>query len=276
MRIAWVTTGFSKDENDFGGAAAIHNLARELSLSGEIELTIFSLYYPANKPEYDFYKARVFSFAESEKISKPEKVKLWKRCRKKFAALYAENRFDIIYSIWSGESGYIASRLGEKFDIPFIANICGGELAEIREIKYGSRLKFWQKTFVNTAFERADKIVAASDYVIEKIRTYYDKPVQDIVTKIPFGVDEKKFYPPKKKQSERFPVLIAIGSAAAVKAYGTMLKAIHVVKKKYPPVQLIIFGKDHERRLRNLVNESNLNDNVEIRGFIDTKKSLMN
>ena len=68
MRIAWITTGFSKDENDYGGAAAIHNLARELSLSKEIDLTIFSLYYPVNKSEYDFYNAKVYSFAKNKKI----------------------------------------------------------------------------------------------------------------------------------------------------------------------------------------------------------------
>ena len=77
IRVAWVTTGFSKNENDTGGAAAIHNLARELSLKSNIDLTIFSLYYPLNQPEYKFYNAGVFSSLSqgikiTKKFNKPE------------------------------------------------------------------------------------------------------------------------------------------------------------------------------------------------------------
>ncbi len=177
MRVAWITTGFSKNENDFGGAAAIHNLARELSLHNEIELVIFSFYYPINRHEYNFYNAKVYSFAEKENISKLEKFKLWKKCRKKFGEEHTKKPFDIIHSIWSGESGYVASRLAKNLNIPFIANVCGGELAELPEIHYGSRTKFLQRTFVDMAFESADKIVAGSSYIAEKIDSYYSNLV---------------------------------------------------------------------------------------------------
>lgn len=277
MRIAWIVTGFSKNENDYGGAAAIHNLARGLSLHNGIELTIFSLYYPVNKPEYNFYKAKVFSFAESGKISKswkiskPGKISLWKKCRKKFKDEHSKNKFDVIHSVWAGESGYIASRLSKKLNIPFIANVCGGELAEIREIKYGSRLKFWQKTFVNMTFERADKIVVGSDYIIEKIRTYYDITIQNKVLNIPFGVDENMFYPAKQKRKNRFPVLITLGSAVDVKAYNIMLNTVEIVKKKYPDILLIICGRDDRGKLKKTVNAMNLNNNVNIKEFVDYK-----
>lgn len=269
MRIAWITTGFSKDENDYGGAAAIHNLARELSRQEEIKLFIFSLYYPINKPEYNFYNAKVYSFAQSEKISKLEKTRIWKRCRKKFEEEHLKNKFDLIHSIWAGESGYIASRLRKKLNIPFIANICGGELAEIHKIKYGSRSKFWQKTFVNMAFEQADKIIAGSNYIIDKIGIYYNKSLQDKVIKIPFGVDENLFYPNKQKSERPFPILITIGSGVDVKGYNFMLEAINQIRKKYPDLMLNICGRDDKGKLRNLVNKLDLNDNVLIKGFVD-------
>jgi glycosyltransferase involved in cell wall biosynthesis len=272
MRVAWITTGFSKDETDYGGAAAIHNLARELSLRGEIELVIFSLYYPVNKHENNFYNAKIYSFAESENISKLEKFRLWKRCRRKFEEEHGKKPFDIIHSIWAGESGYIASHFRKRFGIPFIANICGGELAEIREINYGSRLKFWQKTFVNMTLERADKIIAGSDYIIEKISVYYDMAIQFKVFKIPFGVDEKMFYPSKKKQKSRFPVLITIGSAVDVKAYNVMLRAIEIIKQKYPEVLLVVCGRDDKEKLQEIVNEINLTGSVEIKGFVEYSK----
>ena len=269
MRIAWITTGFSKDENDYGGAAAIHNLARELSLSKEIDLTIFSLYYPADKSEYNFHNAKVYSFARSGKTSKLEKMRLWKRCRKKFEEEHRGNKFDIIHSMWAGESGYIASRLSKKFNIPFIANICGGELAEISKIKYGSRRKFWQKTFVNMTFETADKIVAGSAYIVDKIGVYYSNTVQNKVLKIPFGVDENLFYPNKWKSERPFPILITIGSAVDVKGYNYMLQVVNRIRKNYPDLVLVICGRDDEGKLKNMVNKLDLSDNVAIKGFVD-------
>ncbi len=271
MRVAWITTGFSKNENDYGGAAAIHNLARELSLSKEIDLTIFSLYYPADKSEYNFHNAKVYSFARSEKTPKLEKMRLWKRCRKKFEEEHGGNKFDIIHSMWAGESGYIASRLSKKFSIPFIANICGGELAEIPKIKYGSRRKFWQKTFVNMTFETAYKIVAGSAYIIDKIGIYYSKTIQNKVLKIPFGVDENLFYPNKQKSQRPFPILITIGSAVDVKGNSFMLQAVDRIRKKYPELMLVICGRDDKGKLRNMVNKLDLSDNVAIKGFVEYK-----
>ncbi len=267
MRIAWITTGFSKDENDYGGAAAIHNLARELSLHGEIELVIFSFYYPVNKHEYNFYNAKVYSFAGKENLSKLEKIKLWKQCRKKFAEEHKKNPFDIIHSVWSGESGYAASRIAKKLNIPFIANVCGGELAELPEIHYGSRTKFWQRTFVDMAFERADKIAAGSSYIAEKIDGYYNNLVFSKVVKIPFGVDDKLFYP--RRTNTNFPALVTIGSAVPVKAYNVMLKAMLIVKQKYPGVRLTICGRDDKNILTKMIHELGLTNNIELKGFVE-------
>jgi glycosyltransferase involved in cell wall biosynthesis len=270
MRIAWITTGFSKDEKDFGGAAAIHNLAKELSQRENIELIIFSFYYPLNQPEYSFYNAKIYSFAEKENISKFEKIKLWKRCRKKFEEEHVKRPFDIIHSVWSGESGYVASRLSRKLKIPFIANVCGGELAELPEIHYGSRTKFWQRTFVDIAFERADKIIVGSDYIIEKIDSHYGTDVSEKALKIPFGVDEMMFFPNKTKTN--FPVLVTIGSAVPVKAYNIMFKAVKIASQKYPSIKLAIYGRDDKNMLSIMIDELGLDKNVEHKGFIDYEK----
>jgi len=267
MRVGWITTGFSKDENDYGGAAAIHNLAKEISLIGDTELVIFSLYYPVNQPEYKFYNAEVHSFADKENISKAEKVKLWKKCRKKFEEEQRKKPFDVIHSIWAGESGYIASRLGKELQIPFIANVCGGELAELPEIHYGSRTKFWQRIFVDTSFERAYKIIAGSDYIIEKIDSYYDDAISSKVVKLPFGVDEKLFFPNKTKSN--FPALITIGNAVPVKAYNVMLKALKITVQNYPDAKLTICGRDDKNILPQIIKEFGLNNNIDLKGFVD-------
>lgn len=267
MRVGWITTGFSIGEKDFGGAAAIHNLAKELSLHNEIEPVIFSLYYPVNRHEYNFYNAKVYSFAKKEYINKFEKIRLWKRCRKKFEEEHKRIPFDVIHSIWSGESGYVASRLSRKLKIPFIANVCGGELAEFPKIHYGGRTKFWQKIFIDTAFERAHKIIAGSNYITDKIISYYIDSISNKVIKIPFGVDEKLFYP--NKTISDFPALITIGNAVPVKAYTLMLKALKITVQKYPDAKLTVCGRDDNNILPQIIKEFGLSNNVELKGIVD-------
>ena len=59
MRLAVITPGFAKDENDFGGAAVFNHFVKELSLRNGIDLTVFALYYPLNRDEYKFYNTKV-------------------------------------------------------------------------------------------------------------------------------------------------------------------------------------------------------------------------
>jgi glycosyltransferase involved in cell wall biosynthesis len=269
MRIAWVTTGFSKDENDYGGAAAIHNLARELSKANDIELTIFSLYHPLNQPEYNFYKARVFSLAEKGFESRAVKLKIWRNCQRKFAREHSINKFDVIHSMWAGESGYVASKLSKSFGVPLIINICGGELARIKEIGYGSMLKYWQKRFVDTSFASADKIISGSEYITEKIKEFYKNDILSKVVELPFGMDENVFFPSKKRRTfKEQPVLINVGSAVTVKSHITLFNALTIVIKKFPELILIHCGLDNRGILLKMAEEFELQSNVKLMGFL--------
>ena len=279
MRIAWVTTGFSKDENDYGGAAAIHNLARELSKTNNIELTIFSLYHPLNQPEYDFYKARVFSLAEKGFESRAIKLKIWRSCQRKFAQEHSRKNFDIIHSMWAGESGYVASKLSRSFGIPLLVNICGGELAGIKEIGYGSMLKYWQKRFVDRSFAGAYKIISGSEYITEKIREFYKNDILSKVVELPFGVDENQFFPSKKRRtSKEHPVLLNVGSAVTVKSHITLFNALTIVIKKFPEFILIHCGWDNKGTLLKMAEDFGLQFNVKFMGFLPYEEipKLMN
>ncbi|MGH2575899.1 MAG: glycosyltransferase family 4 protein [Ignavibacteria bacterium] len=269
LRVAWVTSGFSKDERDYGGSSAMHCLARELSKQPDLELTIFSLYYPPNQPEYKFYNAKVFSFGGMGINSKFDKIKAWNRCIKKFGEENKKSRFDIIHSMWAGEPGYVASRLSKNHNIPLIANVCGGELAEIREINYGSRLKFWQKYFVDKTFQYAVKIVAGSDYIIEKVKSYYNEDIVKKILKIPFGVDESAFKPSSPDIDENTKLkLINLASAVPVKNHMLLLKAFRIVTEQFPDASLHLYGR-YLSRLNNKIKELKLERSVSLNEFID-------
>lgn len=271
MRIAWIISGFSKDENDYGGAAAIHNLAREISQQSDIEFVIFSLYYPHNQREYNFYGAKIYSFSTGTTEPSPyTKLKIWNDCIKTFNAEHKQKKFDVIHSFWAGEPGYVASKLARKHNIPLIANICGGELAEIKSIGYGSRLKLRQKKLVDKTFQRANVIISGSDYITDKIKKYYSAEIYNKTKKIPFGIDEKKFFPkiPAKRRGEKV-ILINIANCVPVKAHSDLLKAVSIVRDKYSNIELLCYGRDDNNVLQAMVNEMKLNDFVKVKGFTE-------
>lgn len=274
MRIAIITSGFAKDEKDFGGAAVFNNFVKELSLRKGIEVTVFAFYYPAGRQEYDFYKAKVFSFAGKSR-SKFHKPGIWRRCRRKFEEEHRIKKFDLIHALWCGEPGYIASQLSRQFSIPLAASICGGELAAVKSINYGSQMKFWQRYFVKETFEQASVIVAGSDYIIDKIRVYRSGKYSFKTVKIPFGVDEKFTSPPSSLSFKRGGVdnqslnLISTANAVPVKSHIDLLKAFKIVLQKYPDAKLTCCGNDYEGILSNLVNDFGLTGKVDIKGFVE-------
>ncbi len=266
-RIAWITTGFPENENHSEGAAFLHELARELS--SEIDLTIFSLY--SSKSQRKFYGAEVFAFGiGTPELSVMEKLGIWKTCKEKFKKEHLKKSFDLVHSMWAGESGYVASKLSKKFKLPLIVNVCGGELAEIKKINYGSRTKFWQKIFVNVSFKAAEKIIYGSDFIRGKIEKYYDKKISYKLVKIPFGVDEKVFYPQPKSGNDKI-ILLNVAHGVPVKDHRTLFKAFKVVHEKIPNTELHCYGRNMDT-LQKMIQNENLLSSVKLCGLIDHKE----
>lgn len=270
MKVAWIITGFAENERDYNGAPAIHKLAEALSKQRDIELDIYTLYYPINITEYNYFDARVFSFATKSKNTRIDKYIIWKKAERKFRQENAVKKYNIIHSLWSGESGNLASRLSKSHNIPFVTSVCGGELAELKEINYGSRLKYWQKKFVDNSFANANGIITGSEYISTLISKYYGADIIKKVVNIPFGVDDKLFFPFESitKYQDRFPVLLNIASAVPVKNHILLFKAFKLVKERYPKARLVIYGYDEKGILKNLSESMSISDSVIIKGFV--------
>jgi len=270
MKAAWIITGFVENESDYNGAPAIHKLAEALSNHSDIDLDIYSLYYPVNISEYKYFNARVFSFATKNKNTRIDKYIIWKKAERKFSQENAVKKYDIIHSFWSGESGNLASRLSKKHKVPFVTSVCGGELAELKEINYGSRLKYWQKKFVDVSFSNANGIITGSEYICRLISKYYGTEILKKTVNIPFGVDDKLFFPAEStaKYEDKFLVLLNVASAVPVKNHNMLFKAFTLVKERYPKALLIICGYDEKGILKNLSESLGISDSVIIKGFV--------
>lgn len=275
LNVAWVTSGFYSDENDFGGAAAIHLLARELSQAPEIELTVFALYYPFDKNDYALYNAKVYTFSNcpQDRLTTLKKIKVWRIFRKKFAKENFNKKFDVIHSFWAGEPGYNATKVSQKFNIPLAANVCGGELASYPEINYGSQLKSLQRYFVGKTFEQATTIICGSDFVVKIASEIYNNNITGKITKIPFGVDESLFYGSDDTVvvNTKEPVLINIAHATPVKAHDNLLLALTKIKLVYPNIILKVYGNDPNETIIKQATKMGLSSNVQISAFTDYK-----
>lgn len=270
LKIAFITTGFSISEAEHGGASSMHNFICELSKINDIDVSVFALYYPHNRHEYYFYGAKVYSFGHKYGISGFEKLRIWKKCRRKFYEEHEMKKFDMIHSFWSGESGYVASNLSKKYGIPLITSVCGGETASIPSIDYGSGLKFWQKRFVDKTFSRANVINALSNYAADQINEVYKGKYSGKVKILPFGLDEKLFFPngnlsPSKK-------LVNIANAVPVKSHIDLFRAFKIVLEKFPDLKLECYGRDDNDLLETLARETGIQSSVTINGYTNYEK----
>lgn len=277
LRIAWITTGLAAKEGDHVGIASIHDLAKYLSQSADVELSIFALYHPVAQEPLRFSNSWVYCgkvkgeyFSGTPKI---QKLRAFKRITSFFRNEHNKKPFDIIHSIWAGESGYTAAYLAKKYNIPLIVNICGGELADFPEINYGSRTKPLQKYFVSKALNTADIIVASCDFISEKVNHYYGSKISSKIRKLPFGVNETLFKPPVENDLRQInpakPVLLNISGFSPVKAHNDLFAALNIVKQKYPGIMLECCGYDEKNMLKDLAAQAGLAQNVNIRGFVD-------
>lgn len=268
MRIAVITSGFAKDEKDTGGAAALHNFVKALSLSQGVDITVFTMYYPVDKSEYDYSGVKVYSFARKNNINKWDKLRIWSALKRKFTEVHKENNFDLIQSLWLGEPGYTAASLSKKHNIPLAAAVCGGELAAIESINYGGRLKYWQNYFIRNTMEQADTVIAGSDFIVNKLKQVYGGKFYFKTNKIPFGADETVFSPGDKKEHTGLN-LVNIANCIPVKAHPDLFRAVQIVKEKFPAITLTCCGRDEHNLLPGMVKQHGLENNVILKGFAE-------
>ncbi len=275
INLAWIISGFYADENDFGGVAAIHNLAKQVSANPDISLTVFALYYPLGKSEFNLYNAKVFTFNQYPyaELTWIRKLNAWREFRKKFDEVNRSREFDLIHSFWAAEPGYVAAKTSSKYNIPLIANICGGELACFPQINYGLQLNYRQRHFIKKTFAAAKIIVSGSEFITKLAGKYFNEPVTGKIRNLPFGVDEKLFNPALYQKSVKAdkPLLINIAHSVPVKAHKDLLKALGIVKQTYPNVLLQSYGFDEHNYIKDTAKQFGLENNVKVNGFIDYK-----
>ena len=143
--------------------------------------------------------------------------------------------------------------------------------------KYYSKFK----NVVPLALEKSDLIIASSDIVKEELQSMLNIPSKKIIIKYPkcsdIFVPKEDFFCNnflKRHYNINSPYILFVGSITPRKMLDRSILLFKNVTKKIPELKLLILGDFHGKRevyykkLLNLINQHNLNDNVVFLGIV--------
>ncbi len=259
MKIALLTPGFSKDEQDWC-IPFLYDLVKGLAEQHEVH--VFALRYPPYPATYKFFGATVHAIGGHHSISGVKRFRLWMQTAQAIRAEHQRSNFDVIHAIWADETGFLARELGARLHTPSFVTVTGGELVYLPEIDYGLQGGRFQRWLVHRAL-RVDCVIAPSKIQAEFVRKL--APTARIET-VPFGVDTELFHPAVVPPHS--PRLIAAGSLIPVKNHALLLRAFAALKT--PNAQLEIAGEGFlQPQLETLARELGISDRVIFAGKVD-------
>jgi glycosyltransferase involved in cell wall biosynthesis len=137
----------------------------------------------------------------------------------------------------------------------------------------GSRFHRAGTFMEDLAIEAADGVIAASASIAEL--TAMRLPQRSAPIELVEGaVDTELFSPPRERRAPRERLLF-VGSLAANKGAGAVLDAFVALSARRPSTALAIAGtgdEDHERLLRERIDEHGLDGRVEMLGFVEHER----
>lgn len=162
---------------------------------------------------------------------------------------------DLIHVQWPIPNGLGAFFLKKIYKIPYINTIHGEEV-------YLSK-RYHMLYFLRSLVNNSVKSVTNSSGTL---RTCLDSGLkEDKFEVIPFGVDTSFFRPIDVDKDENTFQILAVGYLIERKGFEYLIKAMKNVLEKHENVYLRIVGSGPlEKRLKNLIKDLDLNENVEI------------
>ena len=172
-----------------------------------------------------------------------------------------------VHSTWKGEAEAIRgepySRLNsnEKFLVSF---------------------NWFLRIFEKRMLERANRIIAVSDFTRRELNRYY-KHYDNKIRVVHNGVDIHKFKPPLDKRSVKLELglnpdditILSVGRLYARKGLFTLIESIPLVVKRFKKARFIISGKGQSNEMKKLVAHAErlgVRENIVFTGYYPDKK----
>ena len=139
-------------------------------------------------------------------------------------------RPDVIHAHFLND-GLDALRLKNRLNIPLVTSLHGHDITK------NEKTKILQKSR-RGFFGKVDKIIAVSDFIYQK--AVENGCPEDKLIKHSIGIDLEKFT--QEKQESEQPEILFVGRLTEIKGCAYLLKAMAVLKKKYPELRLTVVG----------------------------------
>ncbi len=149
-------------------------------------------------------------------------------------------KFDLIHSHFIWSSGYAASKLKEKYDVPFIVTAHGYDIYDLpfRDEEWKEKIKY--------VLNSADYIITVSGTNLKYINELNVKTPAKV---IPNGFNSNLFYPKDLNDCRKIlnlpvdkKIILTVGYLVEVKGHRYLIEAMHQVIKHRKDVVCVIVG----------------------------------
>jgi phosphatidylinositol alpha-1,6-mannosyltransferase len=267
-RILFLTDAFLPHRG--GARVYYYHLLRELSESRRAEITILTKKVP-NWAEFDVQESRPgFRLIRSGRPLPNWKVKEWPKIvvpLLRALPLLATGRHDLIHFGDLYPAGVLSLWFKRTLGIPYVAYCHGEEITQTDRRRYQPKVR-------NAVLRNAEIVVAANEFARENLLRI-GIPAERI-RKITPGVDCMRFQPRERRPDlvSRYgldgkTVLLTVARLVPRKGHATVLAALREFVRTNPQIIYLIAGTGpEEQRLRQLVQEWDLESHVRFAGFV--------
>ena len=245
-----LSPAFPADESESAWVPAQQLLVKELKRQYPgLNIIVLSFLYPYQEAEYRWHDVKVIAFAGMHK-RKLKRLLLWRKIWKKLRQIRKENQIIGILSFWCGECALVGSWFAKRNNLKHFCWVCGQDAKK-------------SNGFVKRIRPKPGELVTISDFLTEEFyKNHGIKPAH----LIPIAIDKKMF---PELPGERDIDILGVGSLIPLKNFDLFVSTISALKEKFPSIKAVLCGSgEEEEKIKNLVNELNLHENISLTGMI--------
>jgi glycosyltransferase involved in cell wall biosynthesis len=170
-------------------------------------------------------------------------VHLGRQLARAMRAIGDGGRPDVVHGMWASVSGLAAVMGARRHRVPSVIHVGGGELVDMPEIGYGGARGRGGPLITATTLRQAGAVTVASRWMADHVRRHGHR----VDAVIPLGVDTNRFRPAAPNGSPPTPRpyrLVSVADLNAVKDHGTLLRALGIVRARWPDLEVELIGTD--------------------------------
>ncbi len=182
-------------------------------------------------------------------------------------------QFDLIHAHFAWTSGFVAMKLSETFQIPFLITLHGEDIYDLP-----FRDKIWKKK-ISEIVSKAERLICVGQ---KNVNALNQLGIEKNITLIGNGFRNDLFFPLEKEKALShihynldFPIVLSIGSFDKIKGHRYLMEAFNLLKLKSIKFKGIFIGAGgEEESLHKMINKFGLQDQVQIIGNISHNKLI--